>query len=284
MRIFEICGRTETGPVRQANEDHILLGRFIKNSGRMSMEIAADDDFLTVYGMLFAIADGVGGEAGGALASRLALNALDTQFYGTEKGAEPIGKSREVLRAAGDRANQTLLAVQATRTELARMGCTLAGVCLAGGPSRGQWLFFKAGDSRVYRFRDGFLSQVTRDDTITALAVDLGAMTAEKAKKSAKHHIITNCAGSATFELEIDAGRELRDGDVLLICSDGLHDLVPIERMEKLLAPGRDVRAMADSLVAEAVANGGRDNISVILIRCGGDAAPPPNLEESQSV
>ena len=271
MKVFSIIGHTEKGPVRMANEDHILVARFIKNHGRIWMSIDGEDDFLARYGILLAVADGVGGEAGGAVASQLALTTVERHFYGVEKAGRQLDGFAEVLKDAAVRANETILSVAAGNLELAGMGCTLTGICLT---PEGH-LIFNAGDSRVYRYRNGLLP-LTTDDSVTSLMVQTGRMTYEEAESSALRHTITNSMGSPSFRLSISRGRELRDGDIFLICSDGLHDLVPEVRMDAIISQNRNLDRVMTDLISEAVNNGGHDNISAIFVQfahldCGGE-------------
>lgn len=258
---FRIYACTDTGLVREVNEDHILIGRFIKNSGAMNMEFAADDDFMASFGMLCVVADGIGGTAAGEVASKLALTTIERHFYGFEKSNDNPDAYQEALVSAGRRANETVMQYAATKPECRGMGCTLTGVCL----TTSGYLVFNSGDSRVYRFRSGILKQLTDDDTLVNMAIKAGQMTYEEAEKSDKRHTITNSVGYADFRLKFSQGPELRDGDKLLICSDGLHDLVAIERLEEIIEAQQLEQAIS-SLVAEAKLNGGHDNISVILI------------------
>lgn len=142
------------------------------------------------------------------------------------------------------------------------MGSTISGVCLT---THG-YLVFNAGDSRVYRFRNSILKPLTRDDSLTTLAIEAGQMTFDEAEVSNARHTLTNCLGSHSFQLTVNAGPELRDNDVLLICSDGLYDLVPHERLEELLAGSQEMGNLIADLRNEAMAEGGHDNISIILI------------------
>ena len=263
MRRFHIFGRTETGPVRRANEDRILVGRFIKNRGGLGLHLAEDDDFMARYGLVLAVADGIGGVDGGGIASKLGLSAFDTQFYSAEKTMDVWGGSMAALEAAGERANHAILDLAANRPELAEMGCTIAGVCLTPEGA----LVFHAGDSRVYRFRNGALKQLTPDDSIVSLAVQAGHITEEEAHESPARHTITNCLGQATFRLHVQAGPELRDGDVLLVSSDGLHGLVDVDQIEAAMSAADTVEGMANNLVDQAVQQGGNDNISVIVVQ-----------------
>jgi serine/threonine protein phosphatase PrpC len=258
---FHVFGCTDTGLVRPANEDHILVGRFIKNSGSMELEFSVDDDFMGTYGMLFCVADGIGGGKAGEVASKLALQTIERHFYGFEKQADCLSTFTDAIQAAGKRANDTVMQVAASRLEYRGMGCTLTGICLTGN----SYIVFNAGDSRVYRFRNGILKQLTDDDTLVNIALRAGQMTYEEAANSDARHTITNSIGFSSFNMKIAEGPDIRDEDRLLLCSDGVHDLVHIERMEEIIS-GSDVAGAARKLVAEAKINGGHDNISLILI------------------
>lgn len=262
MRSYRIVGRTGRGPVREANQDHILMGRFVKNSGRLGMYLDHDDDYLADYGLLFAVSDGVGGEAGGGAASNLTLMVLEKHFYSLNKRDKKPEDYVEVIEAAATRANNTVLQVAANDPGMRDMGATLTGICLMGSG----YLVFNAGDSRVYRCRNATLKQLTRDDSVTARAVREGVMSFEEAESSTARHTLTNCMGSTSFTIDIQTGPELRDDDLILICSDGLHDMLSYEEMEAIFQSTSDIDMLIGALFEAAVENGGYDNISVILL------------------
>jgi len=264
MLVFDICGATHPGRVRENNEDHILVGRFVKNSGQLTLSFSGDDDFASGYGMLLCVADGIGGVAGGEMASRLALLTLDKAFYAVmSTDAEAIVP---VLKQAADYANSSIREVAANRKEYAGMGSTLSGVCLMGE----RYWVVNAGDSRVYRYRNGLLKPLSNDDTLAARAVRSGAMTFEQAAHSPDSHVLTNYLGAAEFSLAVDPGPELRDGDSLLVCSDGLYDMVDDDtlarRLQQFNSSGDSCADQAGALIALANERGGRDNISLILM------------------
>jgi len=265
MRVFDICGATHQGRVRQRNEDHILIGRLVKNSGQLALSFAGDDDSATDHGMLLCVADGIGGVAGGEMASRLALLSLEKAFYTVmSKDTEAIVP---VLKQAADDANTHIRQVAAEQIQYAGMGSTLSGICLMGG----RYWVVNAGDSRVYRYRNGVLKPLSNDDTLAARAVRSGAMTFEQAARSRDSHILTNYLGAAEFSLAVDSGPELRDGDSLLVCSDGLYDMVDDDTLARCLqqfnATAVSCAEQAGHLLALANERGGGDNISLILMR-----------------
>lgn len=262
MRRFSIYGSTQVGLVRRSNEDHVLLGRALENRGGHRQEVTAASPALQRPGLLFAVADGIGGEAGGAIASRLALNELQRSFYASQPASDRPQDVALALRSAAAAANAAVLEAAGSEPRLARMGCTLTGVCLAGGA----YSVFNAGDSRVYRFRQGDLELLTRDDSMASLVVEAGAMTREEAARSPIGHTLTNCLGSKDFGLAVEEEIPWRDGDRLLACSDGLYGMVGDERMAKILSRGAPLDELGEDLVSDALEAGGNDNISLILI------------------
>lgn len=262
---FDVGAVTSQGRVREHNEDHILVGRFLKNSGSLSLGFASDDDFTATYGLLFGVADGVGGSAAGEVASRLALLTLDREFYAATK--TDADSALELLREAIYSANATLLQVATNKAPLYGMGTTLSGICLFPG---GFWTFH-AGDSRVYRYRDGLLKLLTQDDTVASRAVRNGTLTFEAAAASPDSHVLTNCLGQENFAVSLESGPALRHGDILLICTDGLYDMIDDDAIAVLLHNGEDAAhsalQQAQTLATAADRSGGQDNISVIVIR-----------------
>ncbi len=268
-------GTTRTGLVRRSNEDHILIERSIRNQGSERLELPAGEAF-PKSGVLFAVADGIGGEAGGKIASEMALTTLDSQFYGSatsigDKRLPPSAGTRQafidVLKSAGEAANSAVLDTAESEPRLARMGCTLTGVCfLADG-----YLVFNSGDSRIYRLRAGSLECLTRDDSMASLVVEAGAMTAEEAARSPIGHTLTNCLGSHEFRLKVEE-HGWRHGDLLLACSDGLYDMVSDQLIQEIVCRETSLEQRTEELAEAALAGGGSDNISIILIA---------NLEES---
>ncbi len=261
MKRLRVYGTTRTGLVRRSNEDHVLLDHSVFNRGNERLVAGAGDDSLERSGLLLAVADGIGGEAGGAIASRLALATLESRFHGAERLGGTPHALIDALRSAADRANSAVLEAAQSEPRLARMGCTLTGVCLLTDG----YLVFNSGDSRVYRFRQGSLECLTRDDSMASLVVEAGAMTAEEAARSPIGHTLTNCLGSRDFRLKIREETP-RPGDLMLACSDGLYDMVSDQRIGEILSREASLEQLAEALVEEALANGGNDNVSVIVL------------------
>ena len=262
MSIYEIYGCSHQGLVRENNEDHFLLGRFIKNNLALSLVVAEDDDYLARFGLLLAVADGMGGLAAGEVASRIALSTLDRHFYATEKQAGDHASHIRQIEAGVQRANDTMLRLGQTDSSTANMGCTLTGVDLTSSG----YLVFNAGDSRVCRFRGGYLKQLTTDETLANLLQRLPEESTPEDIDRATH-TLTNSLGAATCQLTIQEGPKLIHGDILLICSDGLHGMVSIDKLEELLRQDKSVEEIGQELLHAALAAGGQDNISLIRVR-----------------
>ena len=277
MKRFHVHAYTDQGPKRPWNEDHILAARIIKNRGLLALTLGQDDDWLARYGLICAVADGIGGEEGGALASRLTLGALERHFYSSERTEDMEQACCDSLEVAATRANETLLKLQEQRPELARMGCTLAGVCLTPGG----YIVFSAGDSRVYRVRNGVARALTVDDTMTNAQISAGLIDEKEAETSIDRHVLLNLVGSRSFRLRLKQGNDLRDGDLLLICSDGIHDLVAHERIEECLSGRHHGESAVRALCEAAVAAGGRDNLSAILVELSDGLPRQPETPQS---
>ncbi len=265
-------GRTETGPVREANEDVLLLNRALLNLGETGLRVGEDDAALLREGLLAVVADGMGGHAAGETAARLALETLDASFHESEKNGD-LRALVNTLCSSAVRANQVVTEAGRSRLECTGMGCTLAGVALMGR----EYVVFHAGDSRVYRFRKGALRPLTEDDTLVAMAVRNGRMTLEEAESSPARHYVTNATGVPSFELHVAEPQSLRPGDTLVVSSDGLHGMIDFGTMESLLAQGGTAEDRCAALAAEAVRRGGLDNISVILIDAEEHEDPAPH-------
>ncbi len=263
--IFHIVARTDIGCHRERNEDHILVGRLVKNRGWMELIVADDDDFIQNRGLLCAVADGIGGAPGGNIASNTALSALEDKFYHHEFELVQV-KSEDCVQHLNDiiiETNQAVLQKGYEQAQWFGLGSTLTGVCLY----QQQYWVFNAGDSRVYRYRQGFLTPLTDDNTLAAEAIKAGQLTVEEAKHSGLSNILSRFIGSNDdFGVTISDATMIEAGDCLLICSDGLFNMVNDEDIEKYLSEDNSPRELVNKLVDEAISAGGYDNISVILV------------------
>ena len=247
LSIVEQAGRTDVGRQRTANEDSLV-----------------------VQPPLFAVADGMGGAKAGEVASAVAVQAVE----GARESGEPAeAQLAEIVRDANRRIYDLAVADESRRG----MGTTLTLAKVHGD----EVSLAHVGDSRAYRLRDGELSQLTRDHSLVAELERSGQITPEAAEHHPQRSIITRALGPEP-DVEVDkytlAGR---DGDVFLICSDGLTSMISDDEVGSILRSASTLDEAADALVRAANQSGGKDNITVILFRLGeGDPAGQPATTE----
>jgi protein phosphatase len=217
-------------------------------------------------GWLFAVADGMGGHAGGQIASHIAVRTLFEAYYASEAPAfEALIIATVAANAAVHEAGTAALAAEVPPAdESRRMGTTLVACAIAGDHLYGA----SVGDSRAYLFRGDELSRLTHDQTLAAEQVRRGVMTDEQARQSRFRSVLLQALGHAAVLQPERFDVALARGDILLLCTDGLHGIVDDETIRGHLA-GDSIETAARALIAAANANGGPDNISVIIVECG---------------
>lgn len=265
---------THPGRIRKNNEDAYLLSALdgdepVINEGGRGFEVGH-------AGFLAAVADGMGGAASGEIASREGLAALNLHLYlhwGRHATADgPEDRLRAALAGGAQEASRAVLRYADSERASRGMGSTLTSLLVWG-----RWAFVaQVGDSRAYLVRDGKLVQLTTDQTLVHELITQGALTPEEAKVHPQRNMITQALGS-THPLRIPLCRlELRRGDRILCCSDGLHGEVPDGRIREILCEALPPRRLLEALVDAANAHGGRDNITGILLVLDDPALPLP--------
>ena len=250
MLFLEPFGTTDAGKVRANNEDTLLVG-----DGK-------DET-------LFAVADGIGGFEAGEVASRIAVDVL--------KELEPGDSFEAAIREA----NRRILAVGRGDERLSGMGTTIVAVRFGGTREEPVAQVAHVGDSRAYLLRGGEMNPLTEDHSLVAELVRSGDLTRDQAAEHPQKNLITRALG-ADEEVEVDTMvLPVEAGDRLLLCSDGLSDMVPETRIGEILAdsPG-DPEAPARNLVSAALEAGGSDNVTVIVV----DVKQETPREEEHSV
>lgn len=234
--LVSAVGRTDQGRRRKHNED--------------AFAVAADHG-------LFAIADGMGGYAAGEVASQMAIDTLTRSFQVGEFGGAPIPglprRGDELVRAI-QTANAQILSQSRANEAQAGMGTTV--VAARFSPNRQRVYIAHVGDSRAYRIRQHQLTQLTSDHTLGAAGVT--------GPSAAKLSRAVGVFDQVEVDLTVD---EPRIGDFYLLCSDGLFKMVPENDIQKIVEEERDIASAANRLVDEANARGGKDNVSVIVVR-----------------
>jgi protein phosphatase len=206
---------------------------------------------------LFVVADGMGGHNAGEVASSLAVKSIG-EFL-----ADGTPASLNVLDEALRLANDHILTVAGEKPDYTGMGTTVAAVYV----SEREAVYAHAGDSRVYLWHQGELTQLTRDDSWVAAAMNGVSDDSREMEQHPMRHVLTKVVGLRPELQPSVAECPFVVGDVLLLCSDGVHGSVSDEQLEKLLASRKAVEALAESVVREALAHGATDNVTAIVIR-----------------
>lgn len=245
--IYKFCTKTDSGRARENNEDAVA--------------------FDEVTG-LAVLADGMGGYNAGEVASGMATELIMTEMtrWLSEVGARvSVRDIRRAMEICVDNANRNIFKAAAVHPQYAGMGTTL----VAGVFHDTRLVVGHIGDSRCYRLRAGELSQITRDHSLLQEQIDAGLITPQQAATSVNKNLVTRALG-----VEDEAMLELNEyavegDDIYLMCSDGLSDMVPDAGIANILRTADTLAQKADQLVALANANGGRDNITVLLVQVG---------------
>ena len=245
LRIVEKASVTDVGRQRQSNED-----AFFERSP------------------LFAVADGMGGARAGEVASRMAveeLAAMDASGSGAEE------RLREVARGA----NRRIYEMAQGDSEHAGMGTTFTAVLVSGR----EVAVGHVGDSRLYRLRDGAIERLTDDHSLVEELVRQGKLSPEEAEVHPQRSIITRALGPEA-DVRVDTfTHTARDGDVYLLCSDGLSGMVSDDAMAQIVSQATSLDDAATALVDAANANGGKDNITAVLFRVAEDEGAEPESD-----
>ena len=269
---FTFVGTTDVGRVREHNEDNFLAVNLAEDKRGGSGEVVAGS--LPAKGLSLVVCDGMGGAAAGEVASQMAVDILHEAFKNADLGgtvrAEPdvIG----VLETAINKANEAIFRKGAESKEHQGMGTTLTASIILGD----SLYLSQVGDSRGYILRKGKLVQMTRDQSLIGQLIEEGTLTEEQAEKLGGKNIILQALGvEETLKIASKRYDTLR-GDLLLLCSDGLSGLVPDPQMEEILNGEPDLQKAGKKLIDAANANGGKDNITVILGRFEGEGLREP--------
>jgi protein phosphatase len=220
---------------------------------------ALNEDALLAHPPVFLVADGMGGHEAGDVASRLAVEEF-AQLAGLTT-VDP-GDVHACFRRAAQRIR--------TAFERREGGTTVAGVALGEHDGAAHWLVFNVGDSRVYRWADGELAQLTVDHSVVQELVDSGMLSRDAAEQHPERHVLTRALGTGADPEPDYWMLPARPGDRMLICSDGVtNELTPAD-IAQVLAGGAEGAATAAALVRLAVDHGGRDNATAVVV----DALP----------
>lgn len=247
----EAYGRTECGPVRDNNEDALLLDAEMR---------------------IFVVADGMGGHAAGEVASDMAVRTVHAVLIGSGDPDEtrlvrdvdvedPAEVMRERLRYAMNQASVLIRRMSDDQPETRGMGTTVVVLVLDGDMAH----LAHVGDSRAYLLRKGELIRLTRDHTVVQQEIDAGRLTPELARLLPHRNILTQSVGFHGPVEPDTATRPLEKGDVFLLCSDGVTDALDDDAILRVLRD-RAVDEMADALTEASMAAGAEDNVTVAIV------------------
>ena len=240
---YEFCIRTDPGLARENNEDSVAF------------------DEPTRLGVL---ADGMGGYNAGEIASGMATTFIKSELGRWLSQAGRHANGREVRRAMEicvDNANRSIFNAANSNPQYSGMGTTL----VLGVFQDGRLILGHIGDSRCYRLRAGQLEQITKDHSLLQEQMDAGLITAAQAATSTNKNLVTRALGvEDAVLLEVNEHR-VEPGDLFVMCSDGLSDMLDDESIQRLMLAEESLEQKSVHLIDAANANGGRDNISVLL-------------------
>ncbi|HRP28944.1 MAG TPA: Stp1/IreP family PP2C-type Ser/Thr phosphatase [Burkholderiaceae bacterium] len=253
---LEFFSATDTGRERSNNEDAVALDETAQ---------------------LVALADGMGGYNAGEVASSMVTSFIKTELGRWLLEATDQASDAEVRRAMDicvDNANRAIFNAANSNPQYAGMGTTL----VLGVFRQGRLLLGHIGDSRAYRLRGGRMTQITHDHSLLQEQIDAGLITPEQAAFSANKNLVTRAVGVEDTVLLETHMHEVMPGDIYVLCSDGLSDMLDTETMTQLLQTHESLAEAGAALVDAANDAGGKDNIAVILARVagGGAAAAAP--------
>jgi protein phosphatase len=270
---IEIFARTEVGCVRARNEDRFLVINLA--TGDRSLQPRSRVHALGPQGTLLAVCDGMGGAAGGDVASALAASALADEIRPHAPFAS-MDAAEIALLDGVRRANQRILDEGARDATLRGMGTTVTAALLFGA----ELAIVHVGDSRAYLRRGRNLHQLTTDHSVVGQMVAAGRITSEEARKLENRNVLLQALGVMQKVGPELVRTTLRAGDVLLLCSDGLTTPLPDGDILELLLRHEDPMRCCRVLTEAACAAGGPDNITVVIARFTGDGLEIPQGRE----
>lgn len=259
---LEVQGKTDVGREREHNEDNFLIADLSRGQ-RGGPDAHGTSVVLGGHGLLFAVCDGMGGAAAGEVASQMAVDVIHQHVVAGLPLEAPLERdaiARRLVRSVEEAGFRIFEAARADRSRRG-MGTTVTAAALVD-----EMLFLaQVGDSRAYVLREERLVQVTRDQSLVNQLIEAGQLTEEEAETFEHNNIILQALGTSDH-VQVDLTyAELRAGDRLLLCSDGLSGMVRNEEIRKILVAAATPAEAAQVLIDRANANGGHDNITVIV-------------------
>lgn len=264
--VAHVYGLTDVGRTREHNEDTFLVAD-------LASDAPAPRDRVHTFvlrdrGTLFMVADGLGGAAAGEVASAMAVETVFAhmrQHWSASTDASPE-RFAACLRSATEEANARIHAYAREHPDSRGMGTTAT----IAGLFRDTLYLVQVGDSRAYLVRDGKVQQITKDQSLMQRLIDAGELTEEEAERSERRNIILQALGPEPVIRADLTFQQIRHGDALLLCTDGLFGQVRKTEIEELLDSHSNLVSVCEELIARANESGGPDNITVVAARFAG--------------
>ncbi len=257
LRVF---GRTDVGQIREHNEDNFLVANL--TTGRRGLMAEDREQIVGPHGTVLGVCDGMGGAAAGEVASQLAVDIIHEQLAKADRPSDHDELARRLVRAVETAGARIFNEARADRSRRG-MGTTATIAALLDG----RLFVAQVGDSRAYILRGNKLVQISRDQSLVNQLIEAGQLTEEEAETFEHNNIILQALGtSETVQVDLTYV-DLRRGDTLLLCSDGLSGMIRSDEIREVLVSQPDPLQACKELTDRANAAGGHDNITVIVAR-----------------
>ena len=272
--LVELHAKSDVGRVRRGNEDNFLLldlGTQQAWTGSDGAENPEEMRRLDIgdQGLVLVVSDGMGGALAGDVASRMAIDSVREVMVGNDgNGCDPEASLIDCLKHATLQANRAIHFKSLEDSRCSGMGATLTGAAIR----HDKLDLVQVGDSRAYVLRGEQIRLATKDQSLVQQLVDVGQISEEEAETHMFRNVILQALGAQTELTPATARIQLRRGDMLLLCSDGLSGKLRNEEIRQIVSEsGEDLGAACAALVAAANDRGGEDNITVVLARFSGE-------------
>lgn len=265
------AARTDRGLTRQNNEDALAVASLSRDEDISDLRSFACA--LEERGALFVVADGMGGGDDGEIASRMAVDIVVSEMRtrwsrSNDRGSEAFARA---LKSSLEEANAQIHSHATSSSKYRPMGTTATAVAVLGDRA----FVGQIGDSRAYLVRGGTAHQVTKDQSLVQQLVDAGTLTPDEAAVSHQRNVIMQALGpTATVQVAL-THQQLRQGDALVLCSDGLTGVTTADEIAQEVGGTADPAAACDHLIGQANERGGPDNITVIVVYVDGPGLQP---------
>ena len=280
----ELHAKSDVGRVRRGNEDNFLLLDLAtpRTWNRLDGDESPEEmrQFtLGDEGLVLVVSDGMGGALAGDVASKMAIEAVRDVLLGSNAdgaGCEPDASLVDCLKEATMQANRNIHYKSLEDSRCSGMGATLTGAAIKDDKLD----LVQVGDSRAYVMRGNQIRLATKDQSLVQQLVDVGQISEEEAETHMFRNVILQALGAQNELTPATARIQIRRGDVLLLCSDGLSGKLRNEEIRQIVADSNsDLGAACQALVAEANKRGGEDNITVVLARFTGEELRDPDQD-----